>query len=195
MSLDAFAAHFFMRSGIVSRIDSGNKPLPRRFFIAGRSVYLACGKKAGNEFCFECGGQLRRIDKIVFDRIAGARHYRMGKAVYRAQIGVLHRFGKRRRKSVQIHFVRLQAFRLDKKLVALTVGEPHYLIFDGRAIARPDPVDFSAVQRRKPDVFADNAVRFGIRVGKITGHHGPFDFFRIERKGLNFIVAVLNFQA
>jgi hypothetical protein len=51
------------------------------------------------------------------------------------------------------------SFRLEKKLMALLIGELYYLIFDRRAISRTDSFDLSGVKRRLMKIIANRLMQ------------------------------------
>ncbi len=58
-----------------------------------------------------------------------------------------------------------QAFRLEKHLVAVLVGEAMDLVLDGRAIARPHAFDDAGIHRRAIEVGGDDLVGALVGVG------------------------------
>ena len=49
--------------------------------------------------------------------------------------------GHRHRKAIHVDFRCVHAFRLEENLVPLLVREPDDLVFERRAVARPDPLN------------------------------------------------------
>ena len=60
--------------GEARRIQPGDKPLRRRFLVAGRAVDLAGEEEARKALRLERRRELARIDVVVLDRIARPRH-------------------------------------------------------------------------------------------------------------------------
>ena len=50
------------------------------------------------------------------------------------------------------------------------VGEAVYFVFDGGAVARTDAFDGAVEHGGTVEVFADDAVGFGIGVDEVAGH-------------------------
>ena len=76
----------------------------------------------------------------------------------------LHVEGKRGRDPVRVDLVRRQAFRLEEDVVAVLAGKAVDLVFDRRAVARPDTLDDAGVHRRAIEIVADDVVRARIGV-------------------------------
>ena len=64
------------------RINACHESLCRRFFIAARSVRLACRIKSFQVNQFQCGIELQRIDEIIFDGVGGPHEFHIFKAGY-----------------------------------------------------------------------------------------------------------------
>ena len=64
----------------------------------------------------------------------------------------------------------VQAFGFEEDLVRGLVGKLDDLVFDGRAVARPDRLNLPAVHGRAVDVFADDAVGLRRGLGDVAGH-------------------------
>ena len=60
--------------GEARRIEPGDKPLRRRFLVAGRAVDLAGQEEARKALRLERRRELARIDVVVLDRIARPQH-------------------------------------------------------------------------------------------------------------------------
>src|SRR4029079_10331564 len=60
--------------------------------------------------------------------------------------------------------------RLEKELVRNLLGKLDDLVFNRRAVARPDGMDLPAVHRRTMNIFADDAMRFRQSPRDVTGH-------------------------
>ena len=65
--------------------------------------------------------------------------------------------------ALQIHFLGVQAARLNEKLVAFLVRKTDNFILNARAVARADALDLSAVERRAIEVRQNHALRLRIR--------------------------------
>ena len=76
---------------------------------------------------------------------------------------------QRRAHAVDINFVRVQTFGLEKKLMRGFVGELDDLVFDRRTIARADGLNLAAIHRGAVHVFANDAMGFGSSPGDVAG--------------------------
>ena len=76
----------------------------------------------------------------------------------------------------------------------LAVRKAHHLVFDGRAIARTNAADFSAVQGGATDIRADDFVCFFICIDQMAGNHGAVYTFVLKTKGNDFRIARLFFK-
>ena len=98
-------------------------------------------------------------------------------------------------------------FRLQEDLVAVAIGKPHDLVFDGRAIARPGALDITRIHRRAVQIGPDQVVprrrgpgdpaldlrrcdpvgehreRHRIVVGCLLFNRGPVDGTAIQARG------------
>ena len=89
----------------------------------------------------------------------------------------------------------VQAFGLQKDLVAIAFGEAHHLVLDRGAIARPRALDLAGVDRRPVEVRQDQRVALGARVGDVAIDLRPRDRFRQIGEGLRRVVARLALEA
>ena len=71
----------------------------------------------------------------------------------------LHVDRQRSAHAVDVDLVRVQALGLEEELVLFLVGKLDDLVFDRRAVARPDRLNLPAVHGRAVDVLADDAMR------------------------------------
>ena len=67
----------FLSGHTLMGIDTGNKSLPCRFLISGRSVHLSGKEQAFDELRFKRMAKLRRVEKVIFDGIAGTIDLRL----------------------------------------------------------------------------------------------------------------------
>ena len=187
-------AEVFVSTGIKTCIDSCNKSLTGCFFVSAGSVYLTCIKHTCNTFCFQRRIQLSWLYIIIFNSVTRAALNSIFKTWHSSHKSVLNTFWQRRRKSVQINFVSFKTFWLNKNLMAFTFCKSHNFVFYGRTIARSNTADFSAVQRRSPDIFTDNFVSFFVSVNNMTRNHRTFNFFSFKAERNYVFIAILNFQ-
>ena len=117
----------------------------------------------------------------------------MLKSGYRAIHRKLNILGHGTGHPVDIHFVRISSFGLDKDLVSVFIGKFHNLILDGRTITRTRRMDHTGVQRRTVNVPADNIMGCFICIGQITGHLFDLNCVGISREGErhNALIALL----
>src|SRR5206468_1963897 len=105
-------------------------------------------------FGLEPSCQLGWLDEVVLDGIAGTEQHgalESGQRMY--QIG-LHLPRQARRKAIDVNLAGVETLGLEKNLMAFLVGEPHDLVFEGRAIARTDSANLAVEQGRLIDVRA-----------------------------------------
>ena len=113
--------------------------------------------------------QLRGIEIVVFDGVAGFKHLRILQArdmVERIDLGLL---GKGGGEAIEIIFVGVSALRFQKELVPFLVGEAVEFVFDGWAIAGADALDPSLEHGRILEVGAEDFMHLGIGVGDEAG--------------------------
>ena len=139
-------------------IDSGNESLPCRFFVACCAIDLPGEEQASKQFCFESMAQLRRVEKVVFDGIAGAVNLAVGERGNLAQRLNLDIQRKRRREPVQVVFASRFALRLEEELMRILIGKGYDFSLDTRAITRSDTLDCAVVKRRIRQASAERVV-------------------------------------
>src|SRR5690606_19020841 len=103
------------------------------------------------------------IQVVILDGIARAHDVGVFQAADGTHDVQLHVEGQRCGYPVRIVLVCGQPFRLEEHLVAVLVGEAVDLVLDGRAVARPDPLDDARVHGRAVQVGGDDLV--GARIG------------------------------
>ena len=119
---------------------------------------------------FQSALQLRRVNGVVFDGVAGTQHLGPLEAGNGGDDCQLHVDGQGRAHAIDVDLVRLQALRFQIKLVRFLIGKLDDLVLDRGAIASPDAVDLSAVHRRAVHVIADDAVSFRRGVSDVAWH-------------------------
>ena len=139
--------------------------------------------------------QFGGIDGVVLDGVAGAQHLGVLQAGDGRDHGELHVDGQRGAHAVDVDLVRVQAFGLEEDLVDGLVGKLDDLVFDGRAVARADGLDLSAVHGRAMNVFADDAARFFRGEGDVAGHLALRDLLCAEAEGRGIGVAGLKLES
>ena len=108
---------------------------------------------------------------------------------------MLNVFGQRGRDAVRIDGVVVEAFGLEKDLVAAALLEAHDLVLDRGTVARADALDGAGVHRRAGEVALDDGVGRGIGVGDVAGDLRRRDRLGEEREGPGRAVAVLHFES
>ena len=111
-----------------------------------------------------------RVEVVVFNRIAGAQDVRVFQPGHRAHQLVLDVKRQTGRNTVRVVLVCVQAFRLQKDLVALLVGKAVDLVLYAGAIARPYPLDLAGEHRAAVKATADDLVRARIGVRHPARH-------------------------
>ena len=96
---------------------------------------------------------------IVFDRVARPDHRRLSSPGMVAEQRALHLFRQRCGDAVGINRVVVESLRLEENLMAVTLAEPHDLVFDRRAIARTATGDLAGIHRRAMHIGADDFMR------------------------------------
>jgi hypothetical protein len=86
-------------------------------------------------------------------------------AADRAHDRQLHIERQAGRNPVRVDLVRRQAFRFEEDVVAVLAGETMNLVFDRRAVARPNAFDDAGVHRRAIEIGADDVVRPRVGAG------------------------------
>src|SRR6266568_8997722 len=129
-----------------SRVDAGDKSLPRGFFITGGAVDLAGMVQIFDPLRFEGDMELNRVNVIIFDGVCRTHDFDILKADDGAVKSYLDIDRKRRRHTARIDFDGIKPLRFDEGLMTILIGKAHDLVFDRRAIAGSDPLDDSGVQ-------------------------------------------------
>ena len=130
------------------RIDSRQQPLRRSFFVARRAVDLPGEKKPRHRLGFQAVLEIARIEIVVFDGIAGARDMGVlepADGAHQSQLNIKRQTG---RDPLRIDLMSIEAFRLEKNLVAILAGKSVDLVLDRWTVARPDTRDDTGKHRR-----------------------------------------------
>ena len=129
------------------RVDAGHDALAGGFFVAGGAVDLSGEEEAGDFLGLERAMKFGRIDRIVFDGVAGTHHFGVFEAGNGLQDCQLHVDGQRGAHAVDVNLVRGQALGFEEELMAQLVGKFDDLVFDRRAVTRADGLNLPAVHR------------------------------------------------
>src|SRR4029077_333651 len=164
---------------------------------AAGAVDLSAEEKAGDFFGLERALELSGVDRVIFDGVAGPQHFGGFAAGDGFQDGELNIDGQRCTHPVDVNFMCVQPFGLEKKLVLELVGELHDFVFDGGTISWSDRLDLAAVHRGAVDVFADDAMRLFGRERDVAGHLTVVmgDAQGAEAEGRGIEIAGLRFEA
>jgi hypothetical protein len=114
--------------------------------------------------------KLVRGTKIVLDRVPGPHHFDILEAGNGAEKGVLDLDRQTGGAAVDIIFVGVATLGFEEDLVTFFIGEADNLIFEGRAIARANSFDLSAVERAFIEVGPDDIGSLRGGVGDVTGN-------------------------
>ena len=151
-------------------VDPSHQALARGLLVAGCAVDLACEEQARDLARLKGTVEFCRIDRVVFDGIAGTQHLGVFESGNRLQDRQLYLDRQRGAHPVHVDFVSVQPFGLEEELVHFLVGELDDLVFDRGAVARADRLDLTAVHRRAVDVLADDAMGLGRGPGDVAGY-------------------------
>ena len=138
--------------------------------------------------------ELRGIDIVVFDGVAGPDHLGIFQARNRGDHLGLHVDGHAGGHAVHVDFVGVESLGLKEYLVLQPVGELHHLVFNRRTVARPNAGDLAAIERRAMHVLAQDAVRLGVGVGDVADHLRLGNFLRSKREGGRHRIARLRLE-
>ena len=145
-------------------VDACQQPLCGGLFIACRTIDLPGKEQAPDGFGFQRAFQAARVKIIVFDGVTGTRDMRIFQAFDGAHQVQLHIEWQAGGNSIRIDFMGAQPLRFQKNLVCILVRKAGNLVFDGRAIARPYPLDHAGKQRRAIQTTPDDVVRAQVGV-------------------------------
>src|SRR5712691_7970200 len=91
--------------------------------------------------------------------------------------------------------MRVQPFRLEKKLVLQLVGKLDDLVFDAGAVARANGLDLAGIHRRAMHIFCNDAMRLSRSKSDVARHLLLFDFFSAKAEGRRIGIAGLHLKA
>src|SRR5262249_34308258 len=144
--------------------------------------------------CLERARQLRRLDEIVFDGIAGPHDRGVLETWKRVNEIGLDLAGKARGKPVDVDFPAVDSFGLEKDLVPLLVRKSKNLVLERRTIPRPDALNLTVVERRPADVRANEIADAVVGVNQIAVDLRSVDRAGQEREGDRIAVPVLDLE-
>ena len=150
-------------------VDACDDALSGCFLVACGAVHLSSQEEVFDFLRFQRMLQLRGVEVVVLDGVAGAVDYQVaegGNLLQRFQLDV-HRQG--RGESVQVEFLRGLAFGLQEELVLRLVGEGDDFRLDAGAVARPDALDLPVEKGRIGQAAAQYLVRFLVGVARPAG--------------------------
>ena len=96
--------------------------------------------------------------------------------------GKLHILRKGRRHSTNIHFIRMESFRLNKYLMSFLICKLNHFIFNGRTISRSRAFNNSGINRRTIQISTYNFMGFFICISKEAGNLINLYILRIRGK-------------
>src|SRR5688572_27830711 len=170
-------------AGLLRRVDAGDEPLPRRLFIAGRTIDLARQEKALHELRLQAGLELLRVDIVILDGIAGSEDDAVLEPRNRPDESLLDILGQRGGNPVGIDGRIIEALGLEKDLMRLPILEPHDLVLDRGTVARSRTFDLSRIDWRPVEIGRDDRMRFSIGLRHMAGNLRRRDLLREEGKG------------
>ena len=162
-------------------VDPRHQPLGGGFLVAGGAVELSRAVQARHFFALQRGQQLSGVHAVIFDGIGAPGHFR----VLQARNGVkhfhLHFFRQGGGEPLNIQLLGIHPHGLDKELVPGLLGKAHHLILNGRAVARPHPLNDPGEQGGAVEVVPNDLVGGLIGVGQVA--HRPVFRRRLRGKG------------
>ena len=109
----------------------------------------------------------------------------------------LHMRWEGRAHALYIHFISATTFRLNKKLMAVLIGEAHDFGLNGRAVTRAYTLDHTIEHARKMQIITNNLMSSLVSISQIAGHllpgfdiahEGKIAYLAITILGLHFAV-------
>ena len=100
--------------------------------------------------------QFPRIDGVVLDRVPGPDHLGIFQARNRRHHRRLDIDRHAGGHAVHVDFVCIQTLRFQEDLVPRLVRKLDDLVFNGRAVARADAFDLTAIERGSSDAISQN---------------------------------------
>ncbi len=152
-------------------------------FVAAGAVNLPGQVQALNALDAQRAVQLCSVHAVIFDGISRTQHLGRLQPGNRAHNLPLHLHGQRGGHAVDVDLVSVEALRLQKKLVLRLVGKLDDLVFDGRAIARPDAINLPGIHRRAMHIFANQAEGFRRGERDVATYLRLHNFFGSEAEG------------
>src|SRR5439155_25466986 len=134
------------------RVDSGHQPLRGGLFVTRRAVDLAREKQPFDALALEAAVQLRRLDEVVLHGVARSQHDRVLESRERVDEVALYVPREAHREPVDVDLPGVKTFRLQEDLVTFFLSKPDDLVFERRAVPRPDAADLAVEERRSIDV-------------------------------------------
>src|SRR5689334_22498254 len=110
------------------RTHAGEKPLRRSLLVSRRSVNLSCEKETRRAANLQRPGQATGIEVVILDGIARADDLHAVQSGNGPKERRLNVGRQRRGHAIWIDRMVIQAFRLEKDLVAVPVAEPNDLV-------------------------------------------------------------------
>src|ERR1051326_6425984 len=149
-------------------INPRNYALCAGFLVTRGPIDLAGEEQPFHFLRFEPGMKFGRLNKIVLDRIARPYHVCRFETFHVAQNFTLDIYGKTRRHTVHVDFVRVYPFRLENDLMPVLILKFDHLVFNRRAVPRTDSLDLPAIERRTTHIAANDRMDFLVRMRDIA---------------------------
>ena len=134
-------------TGTPRRVHPRYQPLSGRLLVSRGTVDLARQKQSGGCSALQSQRQFRRLDEIVFDRIAGTQHHGIFQPRQRGDDFPLHVLRQAHRTSADVDLRHIEPLGLQKDLMTLAVGKPHHLVLQRRTVPGTDSGDSPVVER------------------------------------------------
>src|SRR5262245_6712200 len=118
--------------------------------------------------CFQRRRQLRRLNEVVLDGVAGSHDRGALQTREGADDLLLNLLRKRHREPVDVDLLDIQSLGFEIDLMSLLVGEPHDLVFERRTVPRTDAADLAIEQRTLIDVISNQRTNAFVGVEEPT---------------------------
>src|SRR5215471_8101605 len=129
-------------------VDAGDKALKRCLLVPRGAVQLPSEEEAAHLARLQRLCELRRRREVVLNGIPVANDLHLLQPWNRAQQLELNVRRQAGRQSRRVHDVGIDSVRLEKNLMAISVGKTNDLVLERRAVSRPAADDAPLVERR-----------------------------------------------
>ena len=128
-------------------INSGHYTLSGSLLISGSSINLTGKIEVFYYFGFKSGPQICRIEEIIFDGISRLINNSVLKTLNSMKRIKLDLERERRRETLEIIFIGVSTFRLEKEKVRIFIRKGPDLIFNARTVTRSLSMNHSSKHR------------------------------------------------